>query len=322
MSGPGLWSYVRQKLLATSLRWFVYIFRLKKMRRDRDTVRQQGAVVHRTSIPSRQPGRSIAVNIYAPPEHSPDHGAKPVLVNWHGSGFFIPYLDSDAVYCAQVAQKAGIFVIDADYRKGPEHSYPEPLEDVEDVLHWVAEQSQFDKSRVAVSGFSAGGLLALVAASSLRHDLESLGLKIRAVAAVYPVTDVSLPAAQKTVPRPIRPLSPFIMGLINDCWAPEALRKDPRVSPGLADAKLYPDVSIIVTCDGDSFAPEADALARKLEAGGKTVHYKSMERARHGFDKGVKKGARAWDMRDEAYEVIIDGFRRAFDLQGSGAPRT
>ncbi|EMR63797.1 putative esterase lipase protein [Eutypa lata UCREL1] len=82
---------------------------------------------------------------------------------------------TDALFCARLARDAGIAVLDADYRKGPEHTFPRALHDAEDVLRWVAAQShRFDRTPVAVSGFSAGGTIAVAAATTLRKQLEGL----------------------------------------------------------------------------------------------------------------------------------------------------
>ncbi|CAI4212773.1 unnamed protein product [Parascedosporium putredinis] len=137
---------------------------------------------------------------------------KPALINWHGSGFVFPSLSIDHEYCSQIAQKAGIFVLDADYRKSPEHPYPAPVEDVEDVLAWVGEQSTFiDASRLAVSGFSAGAVLAFVAASVLRSSYPKLN--IRAALGVYPGTDLATDPQTRIIPAPVQPIPPKVLDI-------------------------------------------------------------------------------------------------------------
>lgn len=90
------------------------------------------------SIESRDKGRYIKSRVYnkAKLENEESQGRvpSPVLINWHGSGFVIPALGSDHVWCERVARETGVVVIDADYRKGPEDPFPAAVEDCRDVI--------------------------------------------------------------------------------------------------------------------------------------------------------------------------------------------
>lgn len=213
-------------------------------------------------------------------------------------------LGSDCVYCARIAKESGIFVLDADYRKAPENPFPAAVEDVEDVLNWVATQTdRFDTNRVAVSGFSAGGNLALVAASALRKASD---INIRAAISIYPVTDISLEPESKTVPHPVKPIPSRMAHLFNDCYVPDKpTRKDPRVSPSYANVEEFPETVMIATCEGDSLSPEADSLAQKLDDGTRKVVHLNLKGMPHGFDKGVKEGSKEWDRREEVYSLAV-----------------
>lgn len=92
----------------------------ERRKRDESLVRNH---VHQEiiGIPSRDPYCRIAANISYPPCYSKSI-PMPILVNWHGSSFVLPLLGSDAVFCSRMAH-AGIVVVDADYRKGPEHPF-------------------------------------------------------------------------------------------------------------------------------------------------------------------------------------------------------
>ncbi|KAF2185674.1 alpha/beta-hydrolase, partial [Zopfia rhizophila CBS 207.26] len=254
--------------------------------------------------------------LYYPPGHSASLSARatPILVNWHGSGFIFPLLGSDSLFCARVARDTGLLVLDADYRKAPETPFPGPLHDVEDALRWVATQpKRFDLTRVAVSGFSAGGNLALVAASALKRTLVDLTIPV--VVAIYPVTDLSIKPEAKTVPNPRKPTSPHIANLFNDCYAPDkAIRTDPRVSPSLADPADFPPTVAILTCEGDNLAPEANALADKLGDGQRKVVNRTLKAVHHGFDKGAKKGTNEWDQREKAYTLTVKTLKEALNL--------
>ncbi|KAH8695239.1 Alpha/Beta hydrolase protein [Talaromyces proteolyticus] len=312
-------TYLRLKLIVTLLRPLSLIFGFTKVRRDRLLVESTGIERRQIRIPSRDKDRFITAYLYTPPAQPNTKPAKrPILVNWHGSGFIFPMLGSDGVFCARVARETGMFVLDADYRKAPETPFPGPLNDVEDALKWVAAQpDRFDLSRVAVSGFSAGGNLALVAATALRKQASLAEvISIPVVVAVYPVTDFTIASEAKKVPRPRRPIPPALARVFNASYLPDAeLKKDVRVSPGLAAAADFPSTVVIITVDGDTLAPEAIALAERL---GKDQTRKVVSRTLtgvgHAFDKGVVEGTHEWEQREEAYTLAIETLKDVFHL--------
>ncbi|KAF2241539.1 alpha/beta-hydrolase [Trematosphaeria pertusa] len=271
------------------------------------------ATAQKLRIPSRDKNRKIVAYLHVPPSSSSASAlalAKPIVVNWHGSGFIMPLLGSDSLYCAQIAKEAGVFVLDCDYRKAPEHPFPAAPEDVEDVLKWVASQSdRFDTTRVAVSGFSAGANLALVAASVLRKTVE---VTIKTAIAIYPVTDISLAPESKKVPAPIKPISPSMARLFNNCYVPDpAMRTDPRVSPSYAKLEDFAPTVVMITCEGDTLSPEADSLAEKLDDGQRKVAHLRLKGVHHGFDKGPKEGSKEWERREEAYKLVVKMVRES-----------
>ncbi|KAI1325201.1 Alpha/Beta hydrolase protein [Xylariaceae sp. FL0255] len=278
-------------------------------------------ITHRKiQIPSRDPNRSIAAWIWYPKDYDTTKKT-PVLLNWHGSGYVIPNLGTDSVFCARLARDAGILVIDADYRKGPENSAPAALYDAEDALTWVASRPEgfnFDLERVAVSGFSAGGSLALVLASIRRAHFESLHIPI--VVTIYPATDLTSGVADVELsPEEAKanPLPPFMHDLFRRCYVPDpspSARKDPLVSPAYADPTSFPDNVVILTSGWDPLALEANDLAAKLDDGKRKVVHRVLDNVPHIFDKGCKEDSNAWRQRDIAYGVAVEAVKDAFGL--------
>ncbi|MBE3046511.1 alpha/beta hydrolase fold domain-containing protein [Candidatus Bathyarchaeota archaeon] len=309
---PSAFRYLQLKLIVVLLR-LLNSLSTRALRRE---PLPPGTTRERVRIPTRDPGRFLEGFLYSPPTEAtqPPTHRYPVLINWHGSGFVFPNFDTDKAFCAFVARKAGICVLDADYRKGPESPFPGPVNDAEDAMRWVGTQShRFDTKRVAVSGASAGGLLSLVASSSLRQALPELAVKIGI--ALYPGTDVTIDPATKFAPKPNgKVIPPAIARLFNECFAPDlAMRSDPRASPALADSDAFPDNLVILTCDGDNLAPEADALAEKLNDGNRRVTHRVLEGVGHGFDKiQCEEGTHQWRQRDLAYSLIVDEIVGAF----------
>ncbi|KAK6836054.1 esterase/lipase [Apiospora arundinis] len=284
----------------------------------------QGVEETPVQVPSRDGGRTIEGRLYrskdAPASSS---GPAPVLVNWHGSGLVFHMFGQDRPYCAQVARELpGLVVLDADYRKAPEDVFPAAVHDVEDTLRWVAGQPDvYDVSRVALSGFSAGGLLALVASSTFRQTFAASqdalkNLQIPVVVAVYPPVDLSVPAAErKQVEKPVRPIPAQMAALFDECYTPDPeTRKDPRVSPGRTDPTLFPDHVVIVTCGGDNCAPEAIDLAEKVKDGKRKVVSEVMEGMPHAFDKTCQPGTPEWDQMKKMNALIIQELKDALRI--------
>ena len=88
----------------------------------------------------------------------------------------LPNLGMDHDFCERVATEGNVLVLDVDYRKAPEDPFPAAVQDAEDTLRWAESQGhQFDLDRVALSGFSSGGNLTLVASSTDKFCLASGG---------------------------------------------------------------------------------------------------------------------------------------------------
>ncbi|KAL1609964.1 hypothetical protein SLS60_001629 [Paraconiothyrium brasiliense] len=313
-----LLEHLRRRLIVFLGRNFFNVVHILAVRRDRRLAfSTYGASMETLHIPSSDEEdrtRKIKVHLYTPPSGPGSPGSlKPVVVNWHGSGWTIPFHGSDIAFCARIAKEVGAYMIDADYRKAPENPFPAALEDVKDVLDWVASQPErFDVSRVAVSGASAGGSLALVASSTLRKMLK---VDVKAVIAHYPVTDLSLKSEDRIIPKPIKPLPPPILELFysNYVGTDVAMRKDPRVSPIYAKINDYPATVVIVACGGDPLSVEAKRLADKLDDGKRKVVTCILEGMNHGYDVGAKPGTKQWDSRERAHALMIEALQLSFE---------
>jgi len=89
-------------------------------------------------IPTRD-GSSISIRVYS--LKSPPETACPLYVNFHGGGFVLGDLDSDAYLCRMLVQELRITVVDVAYRLAPEWPFPTPVWDCFDVLLWVSAHS-------------------------------------------------------------------------------------------------------------------------------------------------------------------------------------
>ncbi|KAJ5895441.1 hypothetical protein N7495_007132 [Penicillium taxi] len=317
----GGFKYLKLKALATLLRYCMAPILSRQTLQDipkpQDERRQQ------IQIPSRDPDRHIEGFLYMPsqyPEIPFDKLSKvPLLINWHSSGFVVPSLGTDRAFFTFISHSTNIFILDVDYRKAPENPFPAAYHDMEDVMSWLAlNHERFHIGRLMVSGFSAGGNLALEAAALVgmanaqkktkgddaAHE-TSPKLSVRAVVAVYPSIDLSLPSEARIAPCPVDPIPPAMQSFFWDCYVPDrGSRTDPRVSPAYIDPEFFPSNVAVITCDGDNFHPEAAAFAKKLDDGTRRVMLCTLEGVGHGFDKGAPQGSHGLQAREKMHDSI------------------
>jgi len=107
--------------------------------------------------------------------HRPLRGELPGLVYLHGGGWTLFSIDTHDRVLREYAARAGCCVIGVDYALAPERKFPIALEQVVDVVSWLAEQGRalgIDAGRLAIGGDSAGANLSL-ATCLVRRDLQS-----------------------------------------------------------------------------------------------------------------------------------------------------
>lgn len=135
--------------------------------------------------PWRQGGPAMheVLNLEAPTRHGPvrlriqrpEKGELPGLIYLHGGGWTLFSIDTHDRVMREYAARAGCCVIGVDYALSPEHKFPVALEQVVDVVRWLAGEGGtlgIDARRLAIGGDSAGGNLSIAAALVL-HDLGS-----------------------------------------------------------------------------------------------------------------------------------------------------
>ncbi|RBR11256.1 uncharacterized protein FIESC28_09140 [Fusarium coffeatum] len=300
MAAHTLWQYARLKLIVTLVRLLNHLGTRPHFKPSPTCNRKL------SRIPSRNLNQFIDAWLYYPPNHNPSEKYG-VVINWHGGGCMLPNLGMDHDFCERIATGSNVLVLDVDYRKAPEYPYPAALEDAEDTLRWVKSQGhQFDLDHVALSGFSSGGNLALVASSELRRDFK---INIRAVYAFYPGVDFTIPPEQKIVAEPIRPLPFWFQNLITEAYLPKIEdRKSPKASPMYADPTSFPEKVVLFVCSGDVLSPEAEAFGKMLQSAGRDAEVVKVEGA-HGFDKASSRQLFQPDARDFAYGKVVDSLK-------------
>lgn len=180
-------------------------------------------------------------------------------------------------------------------------------------MNWVLQRPQeFDLKRFAISGFSAGGNLA-VAASAAPFAKNTF----HALLAFYPSVDKSKDPGDRRTPDPTGPsarssISVAMSRLFDECYIPTTVdRKNPLVSPLFADPWAFPENCLFITGAQDNLAFEAEALAAKIEevGGSRRVVRRRMESCPHAWDKTAKPGTVQEQAKNEAYSLAIDMLR-------------
>src|ERR1700688_1704598 len=114
------------------------------------------------------------------------------IVHLHGGWFNFGSAKAYRHLVGHIAARAGARAFIPDYRLAPEHPFPAAMDDVLACYQGLAER---DVHRIALTGDSAGGNLALVLASRLTGEAASINATLVGVAVLSPVTDLTLSGA-------------------------------------------------------------------------------------------------------------------------------
>ncbi|CDS01824.1 uncharacterized protein SPSC_01516 [Sporisorium scitamineum] len=315
-------------------------------------------------MPSRSNEYTIPLHIFVPQSLYDNRSAEgaPVLVDFHGGGFYLGSCLEQAPFCAYMARQLDTVVISVDYRMGPFHRFPAAIEDGEDVLSAILDEDfpgyeplrqaiatriasekakivksgaaaineqhrkelqdgtieqiqlpssskattssettsfDFDPSKVAVSGFSSGGNLALNLALHIQPpelDMEWPSKFAHNHPApiplllFYPSFDLRQLPSQRSRPEHMALPSAF-WTQVADSLAPTYAERDqtshPRVSPGLASLdSLHPAARVfLVLCELDTLAEQSKEWVSKVQAHERTEHLvvEDVANMKHGW---------------------------------------
>jgi len=113
----------------------------------------------------------VPVRVYTPT--GKDGGRRTGLIYAHGGAWRTGSPATTHEHAGNLAADADAVVVSVDYRLIPEHPFPAGLDDLWEVLRWVAanvEQLGIDPARLAIGGSSAGGNLAAAVALRARDQ--------------------------------------------------------------------------------------------------------------------------------------------------------
>ncbi|RMD43227.1 hypothetical protein DV735_g1954, partial [Chaetothyriales sp. CBS 134920] len=271
-----------------------------------------------TQVPgwSKYPG-DVNVRVYVPPGEEPgERKVWPVHFNFHGGGWAVGDLETDAHICHHICARVPCCVIDIEYRLIPEYPFPIGIMDaLSATAHILANHRTFsiDPDNITLGGDSSGATIALIL-NHLFRDAD-MAQKIKAVVAATPmISDVHKYPSPDLSPWPSMQQAPYtpLLNWENLKWLdafkavslasthPGTSHKEQKKDVSwFADAMNAPDfkglapLTFIATAELDPLRDEAEAYADKLSAAGNQVVQKRYAGVPHGFmrmDRVLRQG--------------------------------
>ena len=244
-----------------------------------------GVTVRRTSLGGRP------AEVLTPPS---DDGGR-VALHLHGGGFTVGGPATHRALAASLATWMPATVHLLDYRLAPEHPYPAALDDSVAACRELLAQG-VPASRIALTGDSAGGWLALAAVLRIRDHGDPLPAVLGLLS---PWLDLALSGHDDRADDMLRP------AWLRRCAADFTAGGDPATAPfALLDEDLEglpPIVAQVGT--SEILLPDVVRLARRVRALGGRVELRQLDRLWHVA--GVSAG-----MVGEATDAVV-AFGRA-----------
>lgn len=210
------------------------------------------------------PGGELAMRIIRPVSGD----VTGTLVYFHGGGWVVGDLDSHEAHAIRLANRAGVVVLNVDYRLAPEHKFPAAVEDSEAAVAWAhqhLERLGGAGKPLAVGGDSAGGNLAAAVALYCRDK----GISLSAQLLIYAATHLSGKGGPEL-----------------DYLGPNAAtigRTDPRASPAVAASLAGLAPAIIGVGPHDFLYEDNMAYVKLLVAAKVPVLLRQYPTLNHGF---------------------------------------
>jgi acetyl esterase/lipase len=226
----------------------------------------------------------VASVVYRPRELT---GPLPTIVDMHGGGYVAGAAHFGGARNMALANDLGCMIVSVDYRLAPEAPFPAGLDDCYSVLEWVhaeAEALGVDRTRIALTGDSAGGGLAAALALMARDRGE---VPLVAQILTYPMLDDRTASVTKTSPF----VGEYMWTPESNCFgwecylgAPAGSASSPYAAPARATDLAGLPPTLIAVGQLDLFVAEDIDYARRLIDAGVPTELHVYSGAFHGFD--------------------------------------
>jgi epsilon-lactone hydrolase len=217
------------------------------------------------------------------------------IVHLHGGWFNFGSARAFRHLVGHIAARAGARAFIPDYRLAPESPFPAATDDVLACYQALAGR---DVHRIALSGDSAGGNLALVLASRVTGEAASTNATLVGVAVLSPVTDLTLSGATYETRADADPFftRPQVAELVH-CYLGDVDPKHPLASPLHGRLSGIPSARIHVG-DDEVLLDDSLRYVERAVAGGVDARVDVWMGMAHGFVGSIgrlKAAAQALD---------------------------
>lgn len=225
--------------------------------------------MRREFIYAKSGTEDLALDIYYP-RTPPPPGGYPLIIWLHGGGWILGSKRQD-VFVRHFPQY-GYAIASIEYRLAQNEPFPAQIRDVRTATWWLhknAKDLELDPSKFVVAGQSAGGHLALLLGLTQGETKRGWGPvlpkgTIKAVAALYPPTDLLRLVPPSARDNPIHPVALLLGDKVeNRIKLAKAASPVSHVSPGDPPTLLFHGSE-------DPIVPleQSEIMARKLKAAG------------------------------------------------------
>ena len=228
------------------------------------------------------------------------------LLHLHGGWFNLGTANAFRHLVGHIAARVGAKAFVPDYRLAPEHPFPAA---VDDVLACYRGLHQRDIHRIAVTGDSAGGNLALVLASRITGEVVSAKMTLVGVAALSPVTDLTLSGASYETRADADPYftKQQVAELVH-AYLGSADASDPRASPLQGRFSGLPPIRIHVG-DDEVLLDDSRRYVERAMANGVDARLDVWTGMPHGFVASIGTLKASAQALDAIGLFLTDSFR-------------
>lgn len=234
-------------------------------------------------------GRDLHCDVFTPPGGTESSGGKaPAILLIHGGAWKLGDYKQLKGYGFLIGRE-GFVCVASEYRLSEEAPWPAQLHDVKTAIRWMranADRLGIDPDRIAVSGHSSGGHMALVAAGTADDPAcegdggnDGVSSKVDAVVSFYAPTELTQSGSM---------LNEFVALLMG----PEATRQDyAAASPvNYVEGGLPPVMLMQSNLDDIVPPPQNWDLYQRLVAAGNKVELHMYDGEPHAFDARPELG--------------------------------
>jgi acetyl esterase/lipase len=212
------------------------------------------------------------------------------IIHVHGGWFNLGTASAYRKFVGHIASSAGADAFVPDYRLAPEHSFPAAVEDVEACYRGLIDKGI---NKIAVTGDSAGGNLALVLLSSACAQAHKGGIAPVGAVAISPVTDLALTGETFETRADADPYftRSQVAGLVAS-YLGEADPKNPLASPLYGDLRGLPPIRVHVG-DDEVLLDDSRRYVERAVGAGVDAELDVWMGMPHGFVTGIREFAAA-----------------------------